>query len=206
MSIADWTALMVTASEYTGRDDWVHFYPMFLAFAEGRLNRDLRVRGMETEATLTTDANGEATLPTVYMEMREVRDPNNTVIEAMALPAADEAYGVSAGTPRVYSIMGTTFMARPIAAQDFAITYYARITGLSASNTTNWLLTDAPMLYLAALSQQIVGWAVASGRESDASKLAGVNDLYASELAAYGRLDLTRRYSNMRVRLAGVTP
>ena len=224
MSIADYSDLLIAVGEYTGRDDFTHMYPRFVSFAENKLNRRLRVGGMETYATLICAEEGYATLPTDYLEMREVKTTAGSVLESLSLPGADAKFGPHIGTPCAYVVIGNRFYPKPTpvappgwdegdwdaAAWDAANTYYAwyyaKLPGLSASNTTNWLLTDLPMSYLYAVAAEVIGWAISSGRGEDAGKLQVVNGLLDDEIKSYAALDKQKRYGNIRFMVRGVTP
>ena len=43
MTISDYTDLLGTCAEYSGRDDCAHLFPRFVRFAESKLNKALRV-------------------------------------------------------------------------------------------------------------------------------------------------------------------
>ena len=180
-------------------------FPRFVSFAELKLNRDLRVGGMETSATLTTAIDGSVALPTGYLEMREVKDASGRVLEASAVTGADWQHGPYSGTPLTYYIKGSTFYAIPTAAATFSIVYYTKITPLTAVNDTNWLLTDAPLLYLYSVLVEVLGWAVAGGKE-DMAKVQAASALRQNELQQYLMQDSRKRYSNSRITSRGVNP
>ncbi len=136
-----------TNDEFTEED-----VPMLIALAETRINRDLRVRLMETTATLTIDAASES-LPTDFLEVKAlVLQPTPKAVLPPVTPAAlytEFANGVT-GQPQKYSIIGSTFRTGPApdATYTAELIYYAKIAALSSTNTTTTVLTANPDIYL----------------------------------------------------------
>jgi hypothetical protein len=117
---------------------------------EAVANRQLRVRQMEASSTLTP-ASGEATLPTDYLMWRSVTwegSPTQQLeyVEPRWMRAAYNS--TDADTPTVFTIEGTTFSLRPTSTTSVTFRYWQKIPALSDSNTTNWLLTAHPDVYL----------------------------------------------------------
>ena len=206
MAIADYTDLLGLVAEYTGRDDFAHMFPRFVSFAESKMERQLRVGGMETATTITTVAAGTVALPNNYMEMREVKDSTGRILDLTTLPASHWQHGPYSGTPETYGISGTTFNAIPKAIGTFSIIYFARIPALTPSSSTNWLLTDAPLLYLYSVCVEVIGWSLATGKEAEPAKLQLANSALKGELDSYRSLDTSKRYSNAKIYVRGVTP
>jgi len=75
----------------------------------------------------------------------------------------------STGKPKYFSIADVVeFDVTPDSAYAYELTYYPGIPALSVSNTTNWLLTKFPDVYLSAsmfwanrylMSEEAAGWA-----------------------------------------------
>lgn len=207
MSIADYSDLLGQCVEYTGRDDCAHMFPRFVSYCESKLNRQLRIGKMEAMEVVTTDMYGAAELPDDVLEVRQVANNLGEPLKLMAFDYLDPRYRYVAGKAVGYGIFSNTMHTMPLElASQFTISYYAKIPSLSVSNTTNWLLQDLPLLYLYGVSAEIVGWALTTGRETDAAKLAAVNEALKAEIDGYERLDRTRRFSNMQIAVSGVTP
>jgi hypothetical protein len=124
----------------------------FILLTENKINRRLGPQyRRETTTTLTTDANGEATLPSDFISMRSV--VRDVVGSAPLIPASWRTL-ISLNTyeedgdPSNYAISGSTFKVAPIAEDDFVLRYLAKLTALGANNATNWLLTAKPSIYL----------------------------------------------------------
>lgn len=111
----------------------------------------LRVREMEETATITM-SSGVGTLPTDYLQYIRVKSMAATPrpLSFVTGSYTDAAYEASAaGLSDTFSITGVSSInVFPPNSTDVELTYYAAIPALSAINTTNWLLTKLPALYL----------------------------------------------------------
>lgn len=151
MALATYSDLQGSVATWLGRDDLTTTIPDFITMFEAFANRTLRVRQMETSTSLTT-TSGVATLPTDYLSTRSVTWAGATSVELEYVePTSLRSRFNSAdtGTPAYYTIEGTSFTALPVDdTTTITFRYYQKIPALSASNTTNWLLTAHPDLYL----------------------------------------------------------
>lgn len=123
----------------------------FIALTEADCNRALRVREMEATASLTPDADGKATLPTDYLEFRSVITTGSPrrALQLIDPMQAEQLYGYrESDDARHFTIVGSTLQVLPVSTTAVSLLYYARITALNDTDTTNWLLTKAPGAYL----------------------------------------------------------
>jgi hypothetical protein len=160
MAISTYTELLAAGSNWLGgRTDLTSRFPEFVALCEAKLNRELFVRQMETRSTTpcdTTDDEPEfITLPTDFQSMRRVRLSSvsgKPRLQFLTGTQADEfRYGSSdtAGQPTHFTIMGTELELIPTPDDDYTIEMvYRKYIPALASNSTNWLLTLAPDVYL----------------------------------------------------------
>lgn len=126
--------------------------PDFIKLAEAEFNRKLRTLEMEVTATSTLTGDAVA-VPTDFLGLRSIKI-DNTSLEYVppAEVADDESTG---GYPTRYSVVDGQFVFRPAPSSgDVEIAYYASIPALTVSNTTNWLMTRWPDLYLFAVCAQ----------------------------------------------------
>lgn len=150
MAITTYAELQTAVMDYLDRPDLSSFVTTFITLAEGSINARLRVRQMETVANLTPTA-GAVTLPTDYLQYRRVVDlgsPRNE-LDYVSPSVADNLYPYgTAGRALDFTIIGDSLKTYPLTSYDVELTYYAAVPALSVSNTTNWLLTKRPELYL----------------------------------------------------------
>lgn len=110
----------------------------------------LRVREMVAVTSLAPTA-GACTLPTDYLEYRRVVEEASIRrdLRYIAPTAVEQAYADRAGGLACdFTIIGSSLLMFPVSSNDIELTYYQKIPALSSGNTTNWLLTKHPTLYL----------------------------------------------------------
>lgn len=146
-----YTSLQADIASLLHRTDLTSDITGFISRAEARLNRALKLRTSETEATLAgvvssrfvalpSDFNGAIALWIVQDSEREMlpsRLPKDLGIRA------------TSGTPEEWAIDGSNLaFDKPCdSAYTVYFRYYAKFE-LTVSAPTNWLLTNAPDLYL----------------------------------------------------------
>lgn len=160
-SIVDYASLQTALTSWALRSDLTALYPDFISQGEAKINRRLRVRGMETPLSMAT-VGGIATvsLPTRYLQMRSIyvdTDPKVklgpvTLEQGIALRPTS-----GTGKPKFFATEGDNIrlFPTPDAAYTLSGTYYASFPGLSTTTTTNGLILQAPDLYLAAAMYEL---------------------------------------------------
>ena len=153
MAIVTYSDLQTAIANWMVRDDLTSRIPDFIDLFEARINRMLRVRQMETTASLTP-SSGVASLPADFLEWRSLTYMGTVQndIEYVVPSVFTELYPdtPSDTPPTIFTIVGSSINMMPIdtANTTVRLDYYATIAQLSVSNTTNWLLTAYPDLYL----------------------------------------------------------
>ena len=151
MAIATYSDLNASIANWLARSDLTSVIPDFVALFEARINRVLQVRQMVTSTTLTP-SSGVATLPTDYLEWRRVTWAGDYRVNLQyVVPAyfAEQYPDSPSDVPRVFTIEGASLKVMPISDTSIDFLYAQKVPALSASNTTNWLLTAHPDVYLA---------------------------------------------------------
>jgi hypothetical protein len=150
--ITSYATLQTAIGDYLNRADLASFLPNFTQGAEGKLYKSLRIRAMET-ALSGTIGSGVLAVPADYVELKYAYVNVAPVRFLQRVPAElmYEQYPVRSGAayPKFIAREADNFIFGPYPA-DLAIAgiYYKRLTALSASNTTNWFITNAPNLLL----------------------------------------------------------
>lgn len=189
-----------------GRTDLATDADTFIDLAEGDFNRVFRVREMETYATLSPDANGEASLPSDYLQWRTVTAQTSPRSELQFVPPSylDDQYpDRAAGYPRFFTIYGSTMLVLPLTESDIRLDYYETIPALSDAQTTNWLLTKYPNVYL---YQCLKHAAVFLNTPSASSQAQTYGALANAAIDALMRDDERARYTRTTMRVSGPTP
>ena len=153
MALNDYAALQASIASFLARDDLTNIAD-FISLAEARMGRELDTRSQERRAIATTVIGEETiSLPTDLREVRMVKinsSPVN-VLEFMTPNTLFETHSSTAnGTPQSYTIIGTEIALRPTpdSVLSVEIIYGESIAALSATNTTNTVLTRHPDAYL----------------------------------------------------------
>lgn len=125
----------------------------FIAIAEARFNRDLRVRAMLNEMASTALSSGAASLPSGFLAFEELRYDGDTsyTLQPKSLEWV-RAQPEDTSEPVYFAIDGSSVICWPTAGS-IKGTYYKALDSL-ASNSSNWLLTSHPDLYLFACLEE----------------------------------------------------
>ena len=154
MAISTYTELKTAVANWLDRDDLTDRIPEFIALAEARMNRVLRLRMMEAKYTASTvGAQRNYALPTGYLQMRnfQLNTSPITTLSYVSPEIFDRLWGGSTGgTPQFYTILANEIQLGPIPAsvQTMEMLFYKKITALSSTNLTEQMLTDNPDIYL----------------------------------------------------------
>jgi hypothetical protein len=154
MSIATYSELNTAVANWLDRDDLTDRIPEFIALCEARFNRLLRIRAMEYKQTATTvSGQRNLALPTGFIQMRNLQ-MNETPIVPMQYVTPeiyDRLYGSTlTGTPQMYTIIADEIQLGPIpgSALTIEMLFYKKFDALTAAATTNWMIINAPDVYL----------------------------------------------------------
>ena len=154
MAINDYSTLQTAIINWIDRSDISDRVPEFISLAEARINRKLRVRGIaDRSTTLLVSGQQYYTLPTDFLQTRNVQittNPIKTLVYRTPEQIDVEYPSTSSGTPVAFTIIGDEIQLRPVpsSTDTLEIAYFARPAALSDSNTTNWVITNAPDLLL----------------------------------------------------------
>lgn len=152
MAISTYTELQAAIGDWLNRDDLDQQIPDFITLAESTLNDVIRASDMVASSTIIL-TSGRATLPTdaleiVYAQVASTEDEPLEQITPQQLTMLRRTRTRNAANPRFYAIIGREMVVTPTPSSGSVdIDYYKRIPAL-ASNSTNWLLTNAPHIYL----------------------------------------------------------
>lgn len=150
MAIGTYAELQTAIGNWLDRTDLSSRLPEFIALAEAKINRRLRVRQQLTTTTLTP-SSGSANLPSDYLEWQHVTWTGSPEVELEYVEPTylRQAFPDSpSDTPRFFTIEGGTIKIRPLSGTDLTLAYYQKVPALSDAATTNWLLTAHPDVYL----------------------------------------------------------
>lgn len=203
MALANYNDLLAAVASWMDRTDLTSVIPDFITVAESRIARDLRIRKQISTTALTTTAGSQSvTLPTDFLELENITLTSTSppaTLSVITPEILDRKYpkNYQTGQPMVYALLGDYLKLGPTPDAEYTVSidYYARFSALS-STSTNWLMTNHPMVYLAGALCE--GWLYLQ----DAEKLAIWDQRYRSEVSQLQDADddSLRSGSAMRVR------
>lgn len=173
----------------------------------------LRCRQMEQRATATISSE-YTSLPTAsdagaFLEMRQVKlntDPT-TYLEYLTPQEMDSRWTSSTtAKPEFFTIVGSELRVAPSPDTSYTaeMWYYKAIPALTSTNTTNWLLTAAPGVYLYGVLFHAVPYIQASGVDVDADLITDTTFWYrqfSGRINALNKSDSLSRYGgSLRMR------
>lgn len=169
MALATYSDLLASVASWLNRDDLTAVIPDFVTLFERFANREIRTGAMEAETTLTAGASSPLIdLPADLAEIRWIvptASPDAT-LKPISPQQGDTLYSTPIGAPYAYAVVGSQIKVYPTPASGttFTLHYYQEIPALSDANTTNWLLTDHPDIYLYGTLLQSAPYLMDDGR------------------------------------------
>jgi hypothetical protein len=178
MTLANLGELRGAIEDTLARNDLQSLFPGAVRKFESKFNTAVRIAEMEVAATLDV-VNGVATLPSGFLELRNVQGQNS-----------NPTYYLS-GNYIVFTINA------PVTVD---VLYYSRLPALVEDSDTNWLLLGYPHLYEYGVAAEL-------GIPLQDSSIIQINKaLYESTLAELKDADLGRRWGGASIVLTSPTP
>ena len=154
MSLSTYADLKTTVANYLARTDLTDQIPDFIALAERRMRREVRIREMLVSVELTATAGSNLlSLPADFLEARDmvvVGNPTQPMNYLSPSALSRNPLSSVSGKPKEYTILANQFQLSP--SPDFAYTlnllYYANPTFLSDANQSNVFLVNVPDMLL----------------------------------------------------------
>lgn len=153
MSITTYAELQTAIGDFLNRDDLTSVIPSFIDLAESQMQRD--IHHWRREARDTVSASSQyTTLPNDFFRpIRVILQSKYRALDVMSgNEMADARYrrADSTGEPCNFAITAGELELLPTPDDTYTveIVYETRIEALSDANTSNWVLTYAPDVYL----------------------------------------------------------
>jgi hypothetical protein len=168
MAISTYSELQAAVANWLDRDDLTDRITEFIAIAEARMNRTLRLSIMlnvdETTlggAAALVSGTRDYALPSGYLQMLDfhLRTDPITALSYLTPENMNRMWaGSQSGKPLAYTIFSDNSSGTPIkkvrlgpspdGAYNYSITFFKKIDALSVTNTTEQMLTNNPDAYL----------------------------------------------------------
>jgi hypothetical protein len=154
MTITNYATLQTAIADFLNREDLTSAIPTFIRLAESRIDRDLRHWRMEKRSTAELDTQYSA-IPADFLQPIRLQITDGPTSEVAPISTAQMLQLRSerndrVGRPTNYALTagGLELYPTPDLAYNASLVYYGRVPALSGTNTVNWLLTEAPDVYL----------------------------------------------------------
>lgn len=205
MSISTYAELKTAIANWLERDDLTARIPEFIALAQAKMYRGvmgpdgrtwvippLRIRDMVTTADIAI-TDGVGSLPSGWLEfvrlwVSDTDQPNLRYYPPMQWWDLYGAHNADSGSPvEAYTIEGSTIRIAPANTETVKSVHYAKFTAMSADGDADWIVTNAPHVYLhGALAEYWAGFV--QNPENAANEgmafAAGVRGLMGQEMQA----------------------
>ena len=150
----NYAELQAQVARYLHRTDLTAQIPTFIELAEAYLFRELHIKELQISFTGTT-TGGYATLPADFGSVSRVSATYAGAARSLDYIALADAPTATSAYPAYYSLENNQLRIWGAAdGQAYTLYYIPRIENLSGSVSTNWLLENAPELYLDAACLQ----------------------------------------------------
>ena len=154
MALTTYTELKTSIADWLNRSDLTSVIPDFISLAEAQIERTLRTRQMIIRANASFDAQYGA-VPADFLEVKSLKLTSTNPITPMTYLSIDAldneiAKYTASGRPKFFGVVGDQFRIVPTPDANYTteLIYYAKLTKLSSSVASNWLLTANPDIYL----------------------------------------------------------
>jgi len=189
----NYTELQQEVQDFAHRTDLSSKMDTFVLLAESIINKELRVTEQETILPVSFDTT-YFDLPTDFLEMRAMHIElagARVPLKQLSPQQLDAQYSRATGKPRAYAMHGGQFEFRPgIDGGDpypGEITYFAKVPSLIDNASTD-VLTNYPMIYLAAMMIQVYIYV------QDQEQLNVWLTAFSTEIAVANKTALAGRY------------
>ena len=154
MALSTYAELRTSIGDWLNRSDLSATIPDFISLAEAQIERTLRTRQMIVRAN--ADFNAQyGTVPADFLEAKSLKLTSTnppTPLSFLTIDALDQQSSTytASGKPKFFGVVGNQLRIQPAPDGTYTteLTYFAKLTKLSNSVTSNWLLASSPDIYL----------------------------------------------------------
>ena len=159
MAIGTYAELQTAVANWLDRDDLTDRIPEFIALAEAKMNRNLRISLMENVSTAITMTGKvrDYSLPAGFTGMKEFHLTTSPVtpLSYITPEMMNRMWaGSNTGKPQAFTLFSDAGTRKikvgpaPDSAYTTSMLYLKKIDNLSVTNTTEVMLTENPDIYL----------------------------------------------------------
>jgi len=172
----------------------------FIGLAEGEFRLYFGPNYAKEASTTLTFTSGSAALPSGFIRCVAMTHPTYGTLSETSIGKVRDRRLYTSGIPARFAITGSTVELDITGSDTATMDYEGTLTGLSGSNTTNWLLLAAPQTYL----KMCLSYANARLKAFDQAQV--LRDAALQDLLDLGFQSQVAQLSRSAVRLHGATP
>ena len=154
MALTTYTELKTSIGDWLNRTDLTSAIADFISLAEAQIERQLRTRQMITRSTANFSTEYGA-VPDDFLETKSLKLTGTNPVTPLVFQTIDALDDIARtfsypSRPKYFGIVGgqIRLVPAPDASYTTELVYYAKLTKLSSTVATNWLLTSSPDIYL----------------------------------------------------------
>ena len=154
MALATYNDLKTSIGDWLNRSDLTSVIPDFISLAEAQIERTLRTRQMIVRANASFSAEYGA-VPADFLETKSLKLTSTNPQQPLSFLSIDSmdaqaTQHTASGRPKFFTVVGGQFRLLPVPDTTYTteLTYFAKLTKLSTSVSSNWLLASSPDAYL----------------------------------------------------------
>lgn len=189
--ISTYSELQTSIADWLDREDLTTKIPDFIRLAEANMKRSIFTMGAEIVATTDTIPGlSRLPVPSDYIGIRGIKVEGGSVLKMVSVDKLNASYASdTSGSPIMFSITSDYFLLAPTPDSTYTIELdYYGFTPLSDTDTTNWILTKHPDVYLFGSLLEAKGYIM------DIEKMAMWKSRYEDGLNEINERDRAERY------------
>ena len=146
-TITDYASLLEVVADEAHRTDLAAKIPRFVQLTEAKLFNDVTLKALETSVT-GTSTGGVIDLPVSIDAIQRITITTNGRDYPLDYTSPNGVVHLLTGEPIRYTVADGEIKLLPSTAYAYTLYYIPKASPLSASNTTNDILTNYPDVYL----------------------------------------------------------
>lgn len=165
MAVATFAGIKAAVADWLERTDLTtvigaDFFPMMQAkmyYGHGTDIQPLRIRAMVSSGTITPASGGAITitsqlnsgwLENIELTPTETGAISMDYVEPWMFKKQADKLDSTTGPQNIYTVEGSKIYVGPAAVTTIDIVWYQKFTALSADGDTDWIITNAPHVYM----------------------------------------------------------
>jgi hypothetical protein len=151
MPISTYAELATAVNSFSSRPDRSGDIDTYIALAEEAIYNGIGdIRPLRVEGMVTSTSTGLPTIPADFLEAIRLTTTQSGLTSTVTYIPPQNLSSVSNGSAAqalYFTVMGNQIETWPTIS-GYTLHYYKRFAALSGTATTNWILTNAPGIYL----------------------------------------------------------